>query len=53
MQIKIPCHQSLPVYQVLAPKIKELHALGLSNKDIAARLKINKKTVAKGLTVKI
>jgi orotate phosphoribosyltransferase-like protein len=50
VQIKIPCYQNQPIYQVLAQKIKELKALGLSNEEIATRLKINKKTVGKGLT---
>ena len=49
MQVKIPCHQTLPIYQVWASKIKELKALGLSNEEIAIRLKIDKKTVGKGL----
>jgi len=39
----------MPIYQILSPKIKELKALGLSNEDIADRLKINRKTVKKGL----
>ena len=29
MKVKIPCHQAVPIYKVLAPKIKELKALGL------------------------
>jgi hypothetical protein len=49
VQVKIPCHQALPVYQVLASKIKELKALGLSNNNIASRLKVHKTTVVKGL----
>ncbi len=49
MQVKIPCHQTLPIYQVLASKIKELKVLGLSNNEIAICLKIYKKTVVKGL----
>jgi hypothetical protein len=48
--VKIPYHQALPIYQVLAPKIKELSALGLSNNDIPAKLNIHYKTAAKGLT---
>lgn len=47
MLVKIPSHQALSIYQVLAPKIKELKALGLSNEEIASKLKINKKTVRK------
>jgi len=49
MQVKIPCDQTMTIYQALAPKIKELKALGLSNQEIGARLNINKKTVGKGL----
>jgi len=53
MRIKIPCHENVPIYQVLSEKIKKLKALGLFNEEIAVRLKINKKTVAKGLLYKI
>ena len=49
MSIKIPCHQSLPIYQILAKKIQKLKALGMTYKDIAFKLAINQKTVAKGL----
>jgi DNA-binding transcriptional regulator YhcF (GntR family) len=49
MKVKISCHENVPIYQVLSDKIKELKALGLYNEEIALRLKINKKTVAKGL----
>jgi DNA-binding CsgD family transcriptional regulator len=37
------------VYQKLAPKIKEMKALGMSYRDIAVSLKIDKKTVGKAL----
>ncbi|HUD02167.1 MAG TPA: hypothetical protein VMR37_07550 [Rhabdochlamydiaceae bacterium] len=47
-QIKLPLNQSTPIYQKLAPKIKELKALGMSNAAIAYRLNINIKTVIKG-----
>ena len=53
MKVKIPCHESVPIYKVLSEKIKELKALGLFNEEIAARLGINKKTVAKSLMVEI
>ena len=53
MKVKIPCHENVPIYQMLSEKIKELKALGLFNEDIAVRLKINKKTVAKGLLYEI
>jgi hypothetical protein len=48
-QIKIPLNQLTAVYQKLAPKIKELKALGMSNETIAKMLKIDRKTVGKGL----
>jgi len=51
MLVKIPCHLTLPIYQVLAPKIRELKALELSNENIAIKLRINRKTVEKGLRV--
>ncbi len=48
-QIKIPLNQTPAVYQKLAPKIKELKALGMTNQEIADSMKINQKTVRKGL----
>lgn len=50
MKLKVPCHQTLPIHKVLAPKIQELKVLGMTNRDIDLRLKIDRKTVAKGLT---
>jgi orotate phosphoribosyltransferase-like protein len=50
VQVKIPLNETIPVYQKLASKIKELKALGMSNGEIASKLKINKKTVGKGMT---
>jgi hypothetical protein len=50
LQVKIPLVQCTAVYQKLAPKIKELKALGMSNEEIARRLKINTKTAKKGLS---
>lgn len=49
VKIKISLNQTVPVYQMFAPKIKKLKALGMSNNDIAKTLKINRKTVKKGL----
>jgi len=49
MQVKIPCHQTLPIHEVLAPKIRELKALRMTNRDIAAKLRIDRKTVAKAI----
>jgi transposase len=49
MLVKIPSHQTLPIYQILATMVKELKALGLSNKEISTTLKIHGKTVMNGL----
>jgi hypothetical protein len=51
VQIKIPLNETIPVYQKLASKIKELKALGMSHDEIATRLKINRKTVGKALNL--
>lgn len=48
-QIKIPFYESLPIHQVFADKIKQLKALGMTNQEIAERMKISRKTVKKGL----
>ena len=48
-RIKIPLNETVPIYQKLANKIKELKALGMSNEEIAAKLQINRKTVGKSL----
>jgi hypothetical protein len=39
----------MAIYQKLAPKIKEMKALGMSYRDISIRLGIDKKTVGKAL----
>ncbi len=49
VRIKITIEQTMPLYQKLAPKIKELKALGLSINEIGIRLNINTKTVRKSL----
>jgi hypothetical protein len=49
VEIKITLNETIPVYQKLAGKIKELKVLGMSNEEIALRLKINRKTVGKAL----
>ena len=46
-----PSSTPLPVHQVLASKIKQLKALGMTNQEIADTMKIGRKTVAKGLTM--
>jgi hypothetical protein len=50
-EIKISFHESLPVHQVLARKIKERKALRMANQEIADNLKISRKTVEKALTI--
>ena len=49
VRIKITFDQTIPLYQKLASKIKELKALGMTYKDIAIALKISRKTIRKGL----
>ncbi len=49
VKIKIPLNETIPIYQKLASKIKELKVLGMSHEEIASKLKINKKTVSKAL----
>jgi len=42
-------NELVPLYQKLAPKIRELKVLGMTNIEIAKKLYINQKTVRKGL----
>jgi orotate phosphoribosyltransferase-like protein len=49
VKIKITIEQKIPLYQKLAPKIRELKALGMTSLEIAIQLEISKKTVKKGL----
>ena len=49
VKVKVPIDQTIAVYQKLAPKIKEMKALGMSYRDIAVSLGIDKKTVGKAL----
>ena len=49
MKIKITMNENIPLYQKLAPKIRELKALGMTNIEISEKLKINPKTVRKSL----
>ena len=49
--VKISLNQTIPIYQKLAPKIKELKALGMTYEEISKSLNINKKTVRKGLAL--
>ena len=50
MKIEITIEQVVPLYQKLAPKIKELKALGMINIDITSTLEINRKTVRKAIS---
>jgi orotate phosphoribosyltransferase-like protein len=47
MKIKITIEQAVPLYQKLAPKIRELKALGMTANEIATTLKISRKTIRK------
>ena len=49
VKMKITINEDIPLYQKLAPKIKKLKALEMSNKKICESLKICEKTVKKGL----
>jgi len=51
VQIKIPVNQTIPIYQKLASKIQQMKALGMSYREIAACLGIDKKTVGRGLSL--
>ncbi len=48
VKIKITIEEIMPLYKRLAPKIKELQILGMTNIEIARKLKISAKTVRKG-----
>lgn len=49
MKIKIIFDQSMPLYQKLSAKIKELKVLDMSYTEIETKLNISKTTVKKGL----
>jgi len=44
--------EQIPLYQKLAQKVKELHLLGMSYREIARTLNINKKTAIKAYEYK-
>ena len=50
VRIKIPLDQTIAVYQKLASKIQEMKALGMSYREIAVGLEIDKKTVGRELS---
>jgi len=49
VQIKITCNNNIPLYKKLAPKIRELKALGLTQNELACRFKISLKTVKRAI----
>lgn len=49
MKIKITIEQVMPLYQKLAPKIRELKTLGMTNIEIAKALMVSRKTIRKGI----
>ncbi|NGX63652.1 MAG: hypothetical protein KR126chlam6_01065 [Candidatus Anoxychlamydiales bacterium] len=49
VKIKITIEQVAPLYQKLAPKIRELKALGMTQDQIAIKLNVSIKTVRKSL----
>ena len=52
IHIKVPLESTIALYQKLAPKIKEMKALGMSYREIAQSLGVNKKTVGRALELK-
>jgi DNA-binding CsgD family transcriptional regulator len=42
--------QKDPLYKKLAPKIRKLKALGMTNIEIATKFKISRKTIKKALS---
>ena len=48
VQIKITYNNNIPLYKKLAAKIRNLKALGLTNNEIATKLKISRKPIRKG-----
>ncbi len=51
VKIKISINELIPLYQKLAPKIRKLKALGMTNVEIATKLQVTRKTVWKGLKI--
>jgi hypothetical protein len=46
-QIKLPFVDSSPINQILASKIQQLKAIGMTNQEIAKRMKNRKKDLKK------
>ena len=51
VQIKITFNQTVPLYQKLAPKIRELKGLGMTNVEIAKTLMVSRETTRKSLLI--
>ena len=51
MKIKITMNDVVPLYRKISPKVKELKALKIPEKDIAAMLKISIKTIKKACSI--
>ena len=52
IRIKITIEQKVPLYKKLAPKIRELKVLGMTNVEITTVLKISTKTIRRALSIK-
>ena len=51
MKIKITLNENISLYQKIAPKIRELKALGMTNIEIAKKLIVSRKTIKKSLLI--
>jgi hypothetical protein len=49
MKIKIAINKRIPIYQKLASMIREFKTLGMTNVEIATKLKLHRKTIQKVL----
>jgi len=52
VKIKITFNQKVPLYKKIAPRIRELKALGMTHKEIAIKLQISRKTIKKSSLIK-
>ncbi len=41
--------EDIPLYRKIAPKVRKLKVLGMTNVEIAAKLQINRRTVWKAI----
>ncbi len=51
IKIKITMNEHIPLYQKLAPKIRELKALNMTIIEIATKLQISQKTIRRSLKI--